>query len=91
MELVNITNENFHLIKKNEWYVLFWVTWGEPSFLQIDLFKKARLKAKCGLINVEENHDLAYNNKIELYPTTIYFVNGVEKYRFIGLFDGGIT
>jgi hypothetical protein len=40
---------------------------------------------------VEENHDLAYNNKIELYPTTIYFVNGVEKYRFIGLFDGSTT
>ena len=25
---------NFHLIKRNEWYVLFWVPWGKPSFFR---------------------------------------------------------
>ena len=88
MELINLTNDNFHLTKKNIWYVVFWVPWGKPSFDQIDIFKKLKSKFKCGLVNVEENRELADNNKIEIYPTTLYFIEGLEKYRFIGIFDG---
>lgn len=88
MELIHITDQNFNITKKGTWYVTFWIPWGMPSFKQIEIIKKIKKNIKWGLVNVEENRDFADENFIDLYPTTLLYVNGKEKKRHVGLFSG---
>lgn len=88
MELIHLTDQNFFITKKGTWYVTFWVPWGNPSFQQIEIIKKFKKNIKWGLINVEENRDFSDKNFIDLYPTTVFYVEGKEKKRFVGLFEG---
>ncbi len=90
MELIHVTFENLNKIKKGKWFIVFWVPWGKPSFDQIDIFKKSKIKENIGLINVEENQEISEKYNVVIYPTTIYMIDGIEKYRFSGVFDGRI-
>lgn len=82
---MELTIKNANILNQGNWQVLFWVAWGKPSFEQISIYKKQKSKYNLLLVNVEENIELAQKYEVFLYPTTIFFSNGVEVKRIVGL------
>lgn len=81
---MELTQKNLKLLQQGLCRVVFWVPWGKPSFQQIEIAKKLKSKYNLFLLNVEENIEIARQFNICLYPTTIYFRNGVEEKRLVG-------
>jgi len=82
---MELTSKNIGILKHGKWRVVFWVPWGKPSFTQLAICKRQKSKYNLLIANVEENVELAQKYEVFLYPTTIFFCNGIEIKRLIGL------
>jgi len=88
---IEINNENFNeIIKKyNNLIIDFWAEWCAPCRIMApiieELAKKYAGKIVFGKINVDENQEVAAKFLIMSIPTLIFFKNGREANRIIGL------
>ena len=89
-----LTKENFEsevLKAKGVVAVDFWATWCGPCRMLAPILEQvdAELngKAKIGKINVDEQMELAVKYKIEVIPTLIFFKDGVEVKKSVGVLD----
>ena len=86
-----LNNENFdEEIRKYPYVVVdFWAGWCLPckviSPIVAELAKEFKGKVVFGRLNVDENFDLAYRFKVMGIPTLIFFRNGEEVDRIIGV------
>lgn len=84
MELKNITSENEKLTRSGEWTLVFWAPWGKPSIECVRSESSKRHAGKVGLVNVEENREIAERFSVFIYPTTVVLRDGKEQSREIG-------
>jgi thioredoxin 1 len=88
---IEINNENFNeIIKKyNNLIIDFWAEWCGPCRIMApiieELAKEYAGKIVFGKINVDENQEIAAKFLIMSIPTLIFFKNGREVNRIIGL------
>jgi thioredoxin 1 len=88
---IEINNENFYenLQKYNNLIIDFWAEWCAPCKAMApiieELAKKYAGKIVFGKINVDENREIAAKFFIMSIPTLIFFKNGKEVNRVIGL------
>jgi thioredoxin 1 len=88
---IEINNENFNeIIKKyNNLIIDFWAEWCGPCRIIApiieELAKEYAGKIVFGKINVDENQEIAAKFLIMSIPTLIFFKNGREVNRIIGL------
>jgi len=88
---IKINNENFNeIIKKyNNLIIDFWAEWCGPCMIIApiieELAKEYAGKIVFGKINVDENQEIAAKFLIMSIPTLIFFKNGREVNRIIGL------
>ena len=89
-----LTKENFEsevLNAKGVVAVDFWATWCGPCRMLAPILEQvdAELngKAKIGKVNVDEQMELAVKYKIEVIPTVIFFKDGVEVKKSVGVVD----
>jgi len=88
---IEINNENFNeIIKKyNNLIIDFWAEWCGPCMIIApiieELAKEYAGKIVFGKINVDENQEIAAKFLIMSIPTLIFFKNGREVNRIIGL------
>jgi thioredoxin 1 len=91
-EMITFTDQNFEKeVLKSEKPVLvdFWAPWCGPcqmvSPLIEELAKEVEGKVKVGKLNVDENPQVATKYGIMSIPTVIFFKEGKEVVRQIGL------
>lgn len=84
MELINITSENEKSTMSGDWTLLFWAPWGRPSIECVHSASKRRHLGRLGLVNVEENREIAEKHSVYIYPTTIVLKDGGEQSREVG-------
>lgn len=88
---IEINNENFNenLQKYNNLIIDFWAEWCAPckaiAPIIEELAKEYEGKIVFGKINVDENQEIAAKFLIMSIPTLIFFKNGKEVNRIIGL------
>ncbi|MEM2083885.1 MAG: thioredoxin [Nitrososphaerota archaeon] len=88
---IEINNENFNenLQKYNNLIIDFWAEWCAPckaiAPIIEELAKEYAGKIVFGKINVDENQEIAAKFFIMSIPTLIFFKNGKEVNRIIGL------
>ncbi|MEM1574948.1 MAG: thioredoxin [Nitrososphaerota archaeon] len=88
---IEINNENFNenLQKYNNLIIDFWAEWCAPckaiAPIIEELAKEYAGKIIFGKINVDENREITAKFFIMSIPTLIFFKNGKEVNRIIGL------
>lgn len=86
---INDENLNENLQKYNNLIIDFWAEWCAPCKAMApiieELAKEYAGKIVFGKINVDENREIAAKFFIMSIPTLIFFKNGKEVYRIIGL------
>lgn len=88
---ITITKENFESeVLKSDIPVLvdFWATWCGPCKMIApvveEIAEEYEGKIKVGKVNIDEEMDLALENKVVSIPTLILFENGVAVKREVG-------
>ena len=90
MSLIHVTSKKVmtELIGKNRLvFVDFFAKWCGPCQVimpEIENFSKQFDSIKFAKVDVDEAEELAYTYRIEMMPTFISFVNGVEVDRLSG-------
>jgi len=88
---VTVTDENFNsFISSHPLAIIdFWAEWCMPCRMMAPIIEKLALeyagKAVFGKLNVDENPMTAATYRIVSIPTLIFFKNGVEVERIVGL------
>lgn len=89
--ITDLNNENFEEeIKRGVWAVDFWAAWCMPCRMMAPHFHKAaeeENKIKFGKVDTQENIELAQEYDIRGIPCIIFFKNGKEVGRSVGLID----
>jgi thioredoxin 1 len=90
MEIEKLTKENFKKFIKNENAIIdFWAPWCNPCKMMApefeSAFKSLNNKTKFGKINIDENQNIAEEFDVMSIPTLIFFKDGREVDRLIGL------
>lgn len=92
MSELTITNDNFEKeVLKNTKPVLvdFWAPWCGPCQMLgpivEEVAKEVADKAVVAKLNVDDNQELAQKYGVSSIPTIIFFKNGEEADRFVGV------
>lgn len=89
----DLNNDNFKEIKEKEGKLLinFWAPWCPPCRMFKPILEE--LKGELGdevpiyRVNIDDNQELARKLNVMSVPTTIFFENGEEVDREIGLVE----
>lgn len=90
MAVLHLDSNNFtQTISNGKVMVDFWAPWCMPcqSLLPVidELGTEFEGKAVIAKVNVDEQKPLALKFGVMSIPTVIFFVDGVEKERFVGV------
>ena len=90
MAVLHLDKDNFQqTISKGIVMVDFWAPWCQPcqSLLPVidELGSELEGKAVVAKVNVDEQKPLALKFGVMSIPTVVFFVDGVEKDRFVGV------
>lgn len=88
---LHLNSDNFEqTISSGKVMVDFWAPWCMPcqSLLPVidELSTELDGTAVVAKVNVDENKSLAQRFRVMSIPTVIFFVDGVEKERLIGVY-----
>ena len=91
MAVLHLNPDNFEkTVSEGKGMVDFWAPWCMPcqSLLPVidELGDELEGKAVVAKVNVDENKSLATKFRVMSIPTVIFFVDGVEKERLIGVY-----
>lgn len=91
MAVLHLSPDNFEqTVSSGKVMVDFWAPWCMPcqSLLPVidELGDELDGKAVVAKVNVDENKPLATKFRVMSIPTVIFFVDGVEKERLIGVY-----
>jgi thioredoxin 1 len=95
MSLIHFNKETFEEAMKSDSVVLvdFWAAWCGPCQMMGPLIDKmAQLyegRALVGKVNIDEEQELAITHGVMSIPTVIFFKNGKEISRQVGLNPSG--
>ena len=91
-EMVHLTTDNFETeVLKNEGIIIvdFWADWCGPCRIIAPILEKIAEefagKVTIGKVNVDQEGSIAQNYNIRSIPTLIFFKNGQEEKRTIGV------
>lgn len=90
-EILHVNNDNFEeLVKNNKGLVLldFYATWCGPCKMLSPILEQVNEECSditVAKLDVDEGLKVAKEFGVMSVPTTIVFVNGVEKERMVGL------
>ena len=92
MAVVHLNVESFQdTISKGKVMVDFWAPWCMPcqSLLPVidELGEELDGNAVVAKVNVDENKPLAMKFGVMSIPTVIFFADGVEKERLVGVYS----
>ena len=87
---MHLNSDNFNqVISKGKVMVDFWAPWCMPcqSLLPVldELSGELEGKAVVAKVNVDENKPIAREYGVMSIPTVVFFVDGVEKERLVGV------
>jgi thioredoxin 1 len=87
---VELDAENFDkFVKEDKVVVDFWAEWCGPCKIMGPIFKDAaremKDKAKFGKVDVDANQDLAQRFEVMSIPTMIFFRDGEQVERVVGV------
>lgn len=90
MAVLHLNADNFQqTVSGNKVMVDFWAPWCMPcqSLLPVidELGDELAGKATVAKVNVDDNKAIAARFGVMSIPTVIFFVNGVEKARLVGV------
>jgi thiol-disulfide isomerase/thioredoxin len=91
--LLNNGQELSNLLKTTKgMFVLFYASWCPHSLRFLPLFQQysQRTKNGCYRIIIDEDEALCDKYSIEVYPTVLFFENGVVKKRLDGIPGRGL-
>lgn len=88
---LHLNLDNFEqTISSGKVMVDFWAPWCMPcqSLLPVidELSNKLNGTAVVAKVNVDENKSLAQRFRVMSIPTVVFFVDGVEKERLVGVY-----
>lgn len=88
--MLTITEQNFQqeVLDATEPVLLdFYATWCRPCHILTPILENIsnKVDAKIGKVNTDENSTLTSTYKIQALPTLIFFKNGKEVNRLVGL------
>lgn len=90
MSVKNITNDNFDEFVDTDKTVLidFYADWCNPCKMMsplVDEISEEFSQFSIGKVNVDEQQELAAKFTISSIPTLLFFKNGEEKFKSVGL------
>ena len=91
MAIIDLTKENFQAeITKSDKPVLvdFWAVWCGPCQMMAPILHELETEmpdVQIGIVNVDEQMDLARQFRVVSIPTLIIFKNGQEVQRMVGV------
>lgn len=90
MAVLHLNTDNFNqTVSSGKVMVDFWAPWCMPcqSLLPVidELGEELAGKATVAKVNVDDNKAIASQFRVMSIPTVIFFVDGVEKERLIGV------
>lgn len=80
MDLVNLTQSDFHEItKEGTWLVQFWSSWCGPCIdtKHLEEFQLVNPGLVVGRVNSEENVELSARYSVSVVPTYVLFKRGL--------------
>ena len=90
--VVKITNDNFEeeVLKSEKPFLLdFWATWCGPCIklgpVVEELAEKYAGQVTIGKLNIDDNDEIASENRVRNIPTVLFFKDGELKERSVGL------
>ncbi len=89
-KITELTKKNFDkFVKEDKVVVDFWATWCGPCKIMASIFedtaRELKDKAKFARINVDDNSELAQRFQVMSIPTLIFFRDGEQVDRAIGV------